>query len=104
MATERGKRKHVRFTLDVNFEGEVAKERFAEKLTVVRDLLTPRGAPKLDNSIYCSPSLMVLPPTVDCLPTPVRQRMLVGVGHSLSAGGLVLGLHVVLLAIYTLSS
>ena len=49
MAADRGKRKRVRYTLDINFESEVAKDSFAQKLTAVRELLTPRGAPKLDN-------------------------------------------------------
>ena len=44
-ATDRGKRKCVRFT--VNFESVVAKESFAEMLKAVRNLSTPPGAPKL---------------------------------------------------------
>ena len=44
-----GRRKRVRFTLDVTFESEVAKQAFSDKLTAVRNLLTPRGANKLDN-------------------------------------------------------
>ena len=47
MATDRGKRERVRFTLEVNFESVVVKESFAEVLTAVRDLSTAREAPKL---------------------------------------------------------
>ena len=46
MATTAGRRKRVRFTLDVNFEGDVAKEAFSDKLTAV---LTPPCSPRLDN-------------------------------------------------------
>ena len=41
-----GRRKRVRFTLDVNFESDVAKEAFSD---AVRNVLTPRGSPRLDN-------------------------------------------------------
>ena len=47
MAADRGKRERVRFTLEVNFESVVVKESFAKVLTAVRDLSTPRKAPKL---------------------------------------------------------
>ena len=47
MATDRGKRKRVRFTLEVNFESVVAKESFVEMPKAVRNLSTPPGAPKL---------------------------------------------------------
>ena len=67
MATDRrGARKRVRFTLDINFESEVAKEAFTEKLTAVRNLLTPRGARKLDNRDL----LLAL---FDCATAPGRQ-------------------------------
>ena len=55
MATDRGKIKRVRFTFEVDFKSEVAKESFVEKLTAVRDLLTLRGAPKqLTKTSICS--------------------------------------------------
>ena len=49
MATASGRRKRVRFTLDINFESDVAKEAFFDKLTAVRNLLMPRGSQRLDN-------------------------------------------------------
>lgn len=49
MATTTGRRKRVRFTLDVNFESDVTKQAFTDKLTTVRNLLTPRGSLPLDN-------------------------------------------------------
>ena len=39
----------MRFTLDISFESEVEKTAFSQTLSIVRDLLTPRGAAKLDN-------------------------------------------------------
>ena len=78
MATDRGKRKRVRFTLEVNFERVVVKESFAKVLTAVRDLSILREAPKL--TLHNLHLLLALvdgaSPTVDCLPKPVRQRML----------------------------
>ena len=65
MAADRGKRKRVRYTLDINFESEVAKDSFAQKLTAVRELLTPRGAPKLDN-------LHLLLALFDCATVPTN--------------------------------
>ena len=103
MATDRGKRERVRFTLEVNFESVVVKESFAKVLTAVRDLSTPREAPKLtlDN-------LRLLLALVDGasshrrLPTNASEAAdagsCAGVGYLLSAGGLV-----VLLVIYTLT-
>ena len=103
MATDRGKRKRVRFTLEVNFESVVAKESFAEKLTAVRHLSTPRGAPKpmLDN-LHLLLALIDGPSSHRRLPTNASETAdtgsCAGVGYSLSAGGLV-----VLLAICTLT-
>ena len=47
MATS--KRKRVRFTLDVNFTTEAEKDAFGAQLSAVRDRLTPRGSPMLNN-------------------------------------------------------
>ena len=44
-----GRRKRSRFTLDVNFESDVAKDAFVERLAAVRDLITPPGGARLDN-------------------------------------------------------
>ena len=44
-----GRRKRVRFTLDVNLESDIAKEAFSDKLATVRELLTPRGTSQLNN-------------------------------------------------------
>lgn len=60
MAARRS-RKHVRFTLDINFYSDIAKEAFADKLAAVRTLLMPRGAHKLDNREL----LIALPPRID---------------------------------------
>ena len=43
------KRKRVRFTLDVKFASEQAKEAFLKRLNAVRDLVTPEGSAKVDN-------------------------------------------------------
>ena len=94
MATDRGQKKRVSFTLAVYFESEVAKESSAEDLTTSRELLAPRGAPELalDNLHY----LLVL---VDGafshrgLPTNASETAdagsHAGVGYSLLAGWLV---------------
>ena len=52
MANDARRRKRVRFTLDVNFDSEIAKTAFSDRLTAVRDLLTPSGAPRLDNKEF----------------------------------------------------
>ena len=44
-----GNRKQVRFTLDVTFVSEDAKEAFLTRLNAVRDFLMPEGADKLDH-------------------------------------------------------
>ena len=49
------KRKRVRFTLDVTFPSEEAKETFLSRLSAVRDLVTPEGSAKVDNyGMLCS--------------------------------------------------
>ena len=42
-------RKHVRFTVDVALPSEEVRTAFKDKLSSVRDLLSPPGEPKLDN-------------------------------------------------------
>lgn len=42
-------RKRVRFTVDVALPSEAARIAFKDRLSSVRDLLTPPGQPKLDN-------------------------------------------------------
>ena len=109
MATDRGKRKCVRFTLEVSFESVhvVVKESFAKVLTAVWDLSTPREAPKLtlDNLHVHVHLLLALVDGASShrrLPTNASEAAdagsCAGVGYSLSAGGLV-----VLLVIYTLT-
>ena len=43
-------RKRVRFTFDMNFVSLEEKEAFQQRLKNVRQLLTPAGAPSLDNT------------------------------------------------------
>ena len=45
-ATSRKKR--VRFTMDVNFTSEAEKDAFCERLSAVRDKLTPSGSQTLN--------------------------------------------------------
>ena len=95
MATDRGKRKGVRFTLEVNFESVVVKESFAKVLTAVRDLSTPPEEPKLmlDN-LHLLLALVDGASSHRRLPTNASEAAdagsCAGVGYSLSAGGLVL--------------
>lgn len=42
-------RKRVRFTVDVALPSEDARTAFKDRLSSVRDLLSPPGGPKLDN-------------------------------------------------------
>ena len=42
-------RKRVRFTVDVALPSETARTAFKDRLSSVRDLLSPAGGPKLDN-------------------------------------------------------
>ena len=42
-------RKRVCFTVDVALPSETARTAFKDRLSSVRDLLTPAGCPKLDN-------------------------------------------------------
>lgn len=42
-------RKRVRFTVDVALPSEAARTAFKDRLSSVRDLLSPPGGPKLDN-------------------------------------------------------
>ena len=42
-------RKRVRFTVDVALPSEEARTAFKDRLSSVRDLLSPPGGPKLDN-------------------------------------------------------
>ena len=44
-----GRRKRVRFTLDVSFTSEGTKEAFVTRLNAMRSFLTPEGADKVDN-------------------------------------------------------
>ena len=105
MATDRGKRKCVRFTLEVNFESVVVKESFAKVLSAVWDLSTPREAPKLtlyNLHVHLLLALVDGASSHRRLPTNASEAAdagsCAGVGYSLSAGGLV-----VLLVIYTLT-
>ena len=41
--------KRVHFTMDLNFTSEAEKDAFCERLSVVRDRLTPRGSQTLTN-------------------------------------------------------
>lgn len=43
-------RKRVRFTFDMKFVSHEEKEAFQQRLNNVRKLLTPAGAPSLDNT------------------------------------------------------
>ena len=43
------KKKRVRFTIDVNFSEEEEKRAFCEKLSAVRDRLSPVGSPSISN-------------------------------------------------------
>ena len=52
MANDARRRKRVRFTLDVNFDSEIAKTAFSDRQTAVRDHLTPPGAPRLGNKEF----------------------------------------------------
>ena len=67
MATNPGWRKCVQFTLDMNFDSDVAKEAFSDKLRVVRSLLTPRGVQYLDNREL----LLAL---FDCVQTAAKEK------------------------------
>ena len=50
MASSDSSRKRVRFTFDMKFVSHEEKEAFLQRLKNVRQLLTPEGAPSLDNT------------------------------------------------------
>jgi len=49
-----GNRKRVRYTLELHFSGEEEREAFSRRLSAVRQLLSPPGVARVDNTALMS--------------------------------------------------
>ena len=69
-------RKRVRYTLEFHFSGEEERDAFSKRLSAVRQLLSPTGAARVDNTALMSALFDAVEKTSASSPTASAESSL----------------------------
>lgn len=69
-------RKRVRYTLELHFSGEEERDAFSKRLSAVRQLLSPTGAARVDNTALMSALFDAVEKTSASSPTASAESSL----------------------------